>query len=236
MKTTYYVYGLFVFTFLFFYKNKLKNKEKFTSSNMATNFKDAKINLPFDEKKNDTLIKYFDSILQIAKSELTQPEKGDQGEQGEKGSLGNAGGIYVRSGKLSTLNNQGYDKMSLSIGSTGNAYTTQDVMIGKMKPFNMSPDKDWLLLQNGQLKNNSEGKCMKSTEIDNTYLSKMVNCSIEKGDEIIPVDEKWQYENGNLVSQDLKNGKKKCLTLQKNGDTTIEPCVTGKELQMWWWN
>jgi hypothetical protein len=203
---------------------------------MTKNFKDAKINLPFDEKKNNSLIKYFDSILQIAKSQLTQPEKGDQGEQGEKGDVGDAGGVYVRSGKLSDGKQSDYNKKSLSIGSTGNTYTTQDVMIAKMKPFNMSPDKDWLLLKNGQFKNNHKEKCMKSTKIDDTYVSEIANCTIEKGDEIIPLNEKWEYEHGQLVSQDLKNGKKKCLTLKQNGSTTVEPCVKNQESQMWWWN
>jgi hypothetical protein len=238
MKTIYYVCGLLLLLLLLYFSNIfLINRETFTSDAMAKNFKDAKINLPFDEKKNDSLIKYFDSILQIAKSQLIQPEKGDQGEQGEQGDIGAAGGIYVRSGKLSGGKKSDYNKKSLSIGTTGNTFTTQDVMIAKMKPFNMSPDNDWLLLQNGQLKNNHKGKCMKSTKIDDTFLSEIVNCSIEKGDTTIPLDEKWEYKHGQLVSQDLKNStKRKCLTLQQNGSTTVEPCIDNKESQMWWWN
>lgn len=263
----FYIVGIILFLlYIIFSYNK--NEEYFTNSEdakkMETNFEKVKKGLSktFDELQKQTLIKYFDTIVNVAKSQLEQPEKGDIGETGEKGETGQAGGTYVRAGTLTLSKNRKFrdsndtDKnLVLSVQNNEDLPTTETIMQANMEPFNMSPSQDWMLLPTGQLMNNYKKKCLIGSEIGGSVIAKFDNCTVESKDTTIHDEERWDYNlNGQLVSRSHKfkgMSGNTCLTkTDKNNFLTVEPCDTcnidgatdnsefsGKcKNQQWWWN
>lgn len=261
----FYIVGILFLLYIFFNYNK--NEEYFTNSEdkkkMETAFNKVKKGLSktFDELQKQTLVKYFDAIVNVAKSQLEQPEKGDIGETGEKGDTGQAGGTYVRSGTLTLSKNRKFRDTNdsnkngvLSIQHNDTLPTTETIMQANMEPFNMSPSQDWMLLPTGQLMNNYKKKCLIGSEIGGNVIAKFDKCAVESKDTTIHAEEQWTYNlNGQMVSRShkFKGGDTMCLAKKDDSNFLIvEPCDTcnmdGTEdnsefsakckNQQWWWN
>lgn len=184
----------------------------------------------FNERERDQLASYFNRAVEEAKSQLTQPEKGDKGEQGPRGEKGDAGGEFIRTGRIVSLMN---DKLALDIEISPALKT-----VLKMEQFNRMPSQDWMFLPTRQIMNRNTSQCIIGGEGE----LEMGACVIDVAHDNIPSTQKWDFDRCGRITWDGNVQRQRCLAfdggrvLLEECKGKVDECEGVEQKQMWWWN
>lgn len=238
-----YLYIATAAVIILFLCTRYKTREQFESDGVNT-----KVDLSsFDERQQSQLAEYYNKAVEEAKSQLTQPEKGDQGPQGLQGPRGEAGGTVIRNGRLtaqSAAENGALDVEISSIDPRTKLRLPIPRMILAMNQFNKSPSQDWIFLTSNQIQNKQSLQCLMSDQLGNLVFDKCVDTEQKNpgsDDPITPPQTMtWNFNKCGQMVWDGNQTNRKCLSFA-GGLVQLEDCKLNEECQgvptqqVWWW-